>query len=245
MNFFKTILDMLKNMKFGITIPLGTFSKKNSPTVKLDTEVTIPNTNTKIAASGTLSIPSEVKMKQDGGVIKENLGDVKETPPPVKPLTTSESFVRKLFPIAEEIHTTFGIHPFITITQAAHESAWGVSGLTKEANNLFGYTGDTWAEQKRPVIWKNTQEHVNGKWITVRRPFRKYESWLLSVQDWAINISGRARYQLAYEAAKKGDMIVFAKEVHAAGYATDPNYPLKLIDMHHVVTGIAKKIANV
>lgn len=221
-NLLQIIIDMVKRMHLSMSIPLGTFSKPNPPTEK-----------PKTPSSDVLLKPSE----------EQKVSTVEKKVP--TPTGTHEQFVYKMWPIAETILETFGIHPLITITQAAHESAWGVSGLTKEANNLFGYTGDSWAAQRRPVVWKNTQEYVNGKWTVVRRPFRKYDSWLLSVQDWATNISQRPRYQLAYEQARKGDIIRFAKEVHAAGYATDPNYPFKLIDMHKVVDTIVKKIINI
>ena len=56
--------------------------------------------------------------------------------------TSQSDFISKMTPIAEAAYHQYGVHPLITLTQAAHESGWGTSGLTRKANNLYGYTGD-------------------------------------------------------------------------------------------------------
>ena len=100
-----------------------------------------------------------------------------------------ENFVTIMTPIADQIHQTYGVQPIITITQAAHESGWGASGLTKKANNLYGYTFsdsqmNAWLASKgmaantdmgtirsldlsaAPFIILQTHEEVSGKPIT-------------------------------------------------------------------------------
>ena len=267
MSLIKYLLNFFKNKQFGVTIPLGTFSKKvnkdNSSTEKQVSNTINNNSNVDKSASGNLS------NQPDLALTKEKIGEVNETDTPVKSSDNRETFIRKMWPIAETIHETFGIHPFITITQSAHESGWGVSKLTLVANNLYGKKGGSWVNQRRPVVWMETWEESNfpsdkikyfefpddvidkkpngkgGTILRIKAPFRKYESWLLSIQDWATSISQRSQYQLAYEHAKKGDGIRFAHEIQAAGYATDSNYALKLIDVHKAVEVLTKKIANV
>ena len=141
-----------------------------------------------------------------------------------KLLDARSDFKLKMLPIARDEQSRSGIHPDVTITQAAHESGWGQSGLTLKANNLFGFTGEAWEAAGKPVIKLPTKEYVKGKWITVNRPFRAYSSWAESVRDWGHLISTKPRYQDAYALAKQGDVKAFAVAVQKAGYATDPAY---------------------
>lgn len=143
-------------------------------------------------------------------------------------------FITNILPIAQDEEGRSGIKPLITITQAAHESNWGKSQLTKEANNLFGFTGDSWAAEGKPVIKLPTKEYVHDQWITIDRPFRAYKSWAESVRDWA-SLMQRPRYQDAYKAAQLGDLPLFAQKVSAAGYATDPHYGENLIAISKLV----------
>jgi len=53
-------------------------------------------------------------------------------------------FVAKIKPDADALSTETGIAPLIAISQAGLESGWGRSGLTRNYNNLFGYTADAW-----------------------------------------------------------------------------------------------------
>jgi flagellum-specific peptidoglycan hydrolase FlgJ len=138
------------------------------------------------------------------------------------------------------------------MSQAAHESNWGNSGLTQKANNLFGYTAnDSW---KGDVLSMSTTEYSNyppdkikywnkpgdialkepfktGSKLTVIVGFRKYEDWDESCKDWGRNISNLPRYSAAYQYAKLGDLEGYARAVSSAGYASDPNYAQQLINV--------------
>lgn len=151
------------------------------------------------------------------------------------------------------------IAPAITMTQAAHESGWGNSGLTVKANNLFGYTVNN--DWKGEVLAMATTEYSNyppdkvhywnkpgdilfkesyktGSKLTVVVGFRKYADWTESCKDWAKNISTLPRYVNAYNYAKLGDLENYAKSVQLAGYATDPSYAQQLIT-------VGKELQNV
>jgi flagellum-specific peptidoglycan hydrolase FlgJ len=147
------------------------------------------------------------------------------------------TFINTIYPLAQDEESRSGIHPLITITQAAHESNWGNSGLTRKANNLFGFTGDSWAAEGKPVIKLPTSEFVHDQWITIERPFRAYGSWSESIRDWA-SLMQRPRYVKALDAAKRGDIVDFATEVATAGYATDPKYAEALISVAKFVQSI-------
>jgi flagellum-specific peptidoglycan hydrolase FlgJ len=156
----------------------------------------------------------------------------------VQLLDSKQIFKKNMTPIALDEQQRSGIHPDITLTQAAHESAWGQSGLTQKANNLFGFTGESWAAAGKPVITLPTKEFVNGSWVTVNRPFRSYGSWAESVRDWANLISTSPRYKTAYLLAKSGNVPAFAQAVASAGYATDPNYSSALQSVYQTVKNI-------
>lgn len=158
-------------------------------------------------------------------------GYVKPTMPKPKPASYGpHEFLDAIKPHAQAIERDFGIPWTFAATQAAHESRWGNSRLTLEANNLFGVTGDSWVTQDKPVYWIETKEFVNGEETTIRRPFRKYDDWTGSLRDWAELLA--RRYGGAMEAARAGDFPGFAEGLVKGGYATDPRYAPKLVALY-------------
>ena len=139
-------------------------------------------------------------------------------------------FFTLLRPVARAVESETGIKADIGMLQAAHESAFGNSGLTKKANNLFGFTaelGTYWRTRKLPFVLMPTSEYLKGKWVRVERPFRAYTSWEDSYRDWARLMQTR-RYPEALAAARAGNLNAFAEALYRAGYATDPGYAAKL-----------------
>lgn len=162
-------------------------------------------------------------------------------------------FTERIKAAAEEVESETGIVAIIAITQAALESSWGQSGLTLEANNLFGMTaGKEWLDSGKPVATKLTKEYSDlspenikywerpgdvvekvqqpdGKTrLMVKRDFRKYKSWTDSMLDWAKKITTDPRYSKALEYARAGDVEWFGVSISEAGYATDPRYADKI-----------------
>ena len=156
---------------------------------------------------------------------------------PKKPMSDKEKFIAELKPIALEIEKAHGIPWALTVAQAAHESRYGQSDLTKQANNLFGMTGDSWERKGLPVVRMSTSEYLSNKWIKVMRPFRKYDSYRASVLDW-LDVIKRV-HPNAYHAACMGDALRFFTELQKSGYATDPTYALKLDKVRAQVEGLA------
>lgn len=140
-------------------------------------------------------------------------------------------FIDEIRTPALAIEAVSGIPWRFAMIQACHESRYGQSLLTKQANNLFGITGDTWAAEGKPVYWIITTEYNKENVpFEIRRPFRKYDDWLGSLQDWSGLI--QRRYPLALVAAKAGKFDDFAKALQAGGYATDPHYATQLIALN-------------
>lgn len=124
-----------------------------------------------------------------------------------------------------------GILPSVSAAQAILESGWGQSALAQSPNhNLFGIkaSGD-WTGK---VVHLPTQEFRQGKMGTEVASFRKYDSWEASIIDHAVFFSStdwRRRNYAAVIGEKAYRKACLA--LQAAGYATDPNYAVKLITL--------------
>lgn len=141
---------------------------------------------------------------------------------------TRQQFIDKLAPLAIEDMRKTGVAASLTIAQAILESADGNSTLAQQANNLFGMKG------KGPAgsIRLSTKEYRNGEWITVQAEFRKYNNWAESVADHSnLFINGVSWNRNLYRGVIGVDGITAAREVAKAGYATDPDYAQKLINL--------------
>lgn len=128
----------------------------------------------------------------------------------------------KLFgPVARESMKRTGVPASVTLAQAALETGWGGSSIG-DAKNLFGIKGTGPAG----TIRVPTKEFRNGRMVTEYANFRKYHTWAQSIEDHG-KLLQNARYSPAMKYKNNPDQ--FAREIHKAGYATDPNYSSKLI----------------
>lgn len=147
---------------------------------------------------------------------------------PVVPSESEKAFIEAMAPVAQESYKEHGVLPSITLAQGIIESAWGKSGLTVQGNNLFGIKADiSWTG---PVIEINTQEFVNGQYITVVARWRVYDRWEDSILDHGKFLKENIRYEQAgvFNAKNYKEQ---AEALLRAGYATDPNYSNKLCSM--------------
>lgn len=137
-----------------------------------------------------------------------------------------EEFIVRLSGHAELIQEKHHVLPSISIAQAILESDWGTSELAVENNNLYGIKGSNSAN----TVVMNTKEFVNGEWIEIEAPFRKYENWQESMNDHAaLFVNGTD-----WNANQYADVLAaenYEEAAHALqenGYATDPTYTEKL-----------------
>jgi len=137
-------------------------------------------------------------------------------------LSPSE-FARLFGPVAREASKKSGVPASIILAQAALETGWGASTIG-DAKNLFGIKGTGPAGSIRVP----TQEVINGQRVTINDNFRKYNSWQESIEDHG-RLLQNSRYARAM--AVKNDPDQFARELQRAGYATDPEYASKLINI--------------
>lgn len=141
---------------------------------------------------------------------------------------TNAEFIARIVPFAIADMQRSHIPASLTIAQAALESGWGNSGLTVKANNLFGIKGSGPAGS----IAVRTTEYLNGKPVQVTAAFRAYNDWGESVADHsALIVGGVSWNRNLYSKVIGVDGQTAAREIAAAGYATDPNYTAKLIQI--------------
>ncbi|MNC14694.1 Exo-glucosaminidase LytG precursor [compost metagenome] len=137
-------------------------------------------------------------------------------------------FIAKIVPFAVADMQRSGIAASLTIAQAALESGWGSSGLTVRANNLFGIKGTGPAGS----LTIQTTEYQNGKAVKVAAAFRAYNNWGESVADHSELIrEGVSWNRNLYSKVIGVSGADAAREIAAAGYATDPDYASKLIQI--------------
>lgn len=112
----------------------------------------------------------------------------------------------------------YGIPASIILAQGILESGAGRGDLAVEANNHFGI--------KCHKDWLG--ESVRHDDDSAQECFRKYPEAAESYRDHALFLVGKNRYATLFT-YEKDDYKAWAKGLRAAGYATDPNYPDKLI----------------
>ena len=112
----------------------------------------------------------------------------------------------------------YGIPASIILAQGILESGAGKGDLAMEANNHFGI--------KCHKDWLG--ESVRHDDDSSQECFRKYKEAAESYRDHALFLVGKNRYATLFT-YEKDDYKAWAKGLRAAGYATDPNYPDKLI----------------
>jgi len=120
--------------------------------------------------------------------------------------------------IAQNNMAQYGIPASIIIGQGILESGAGTGPLSVLANNHFGIKCHN--EWTGPSVRYDDDEE--------QECFRKYEQPNESYTDHALFLTSRTRYAGLF-LLDKGDYVSWAKGLKAAGYATDPKYPDKLI----------------
>lgn len=121
------------------------------------------------------------------------------------------------------------ILPSIAGVQALHESDFGRSTLAKAPNyNIFGIKASS--DWMGPTVSMQTNEHINGRTVTVTASFRKYDSWGASVADYGSFFTSTEWRKNNYRhVVGERDYKKAAWALQNAGYATDPQYANKLI----------------
>lgn len=146
---------------------------------------------------------------------------------------TPTDFFKKYASYAMDAQNRYGIPASITLAQAALESGWGESGLTKYANNFFGIKDQANDEWYGANINMASGEVFNGQQTTINSNFRKYPDAGGSFADHASLLLKNKRYAGLFTIPFSDPyyFIKWAQGLKAAGYATATNYDTTLISM--------------
>ncbi len=87
---------------------------------------------------------------------------------------TKQEFVHQAYAAAIRSSERSGMPAMVTVAQAALESNWGQSKLSRQANNYFGIK----AHGRHARIQMSTEECEQGRRVVVEAEFAKYVSML-------------------------------------------------------------------
>ena len=133
---------------------------------------------------------------------------------------TFEAYIAQYAPVAVEQMKLHGVPASITLAQGLLESGAGQSRLAVKGNNHFGIkTGGDWTG-----AYMLKDDDAPGE------RFRVYASAAQSFEDHSLFLRGRSRYASLFALAPT-DYKGWARGLKAAGYATNPAYADRLIQL--------------
>jgi flagellar protein FlgJ len=141
-----------------------------------------------------------------------------------------ENFVKAIYPQAERVAARIGVDPSVLVAQSALETGWGKHVISdkygRSSYNLFNIKADKrWSGDKVPV---QTIEFKDGLAVKEDANFRRYRNISDSFTDYAQFILTEPRYNNARQAQDGKD---YLRALQSSGYATDPNYADKVIEL--------------
>lgn len=150
------------------------------------------------------------------------------------PLTTvsNTAFLAAAAGPAQASQREFKVPASVTLAQAILESGWGKSKLSMNDRNYFGMkcfgNPGTIATSCHDYLTQECSAVTMTCWNIVDS-FRVYNSPTDSFRDHGRQLATLSRYAAAFNYPNNPNQ--FAAEVHRAGYATDPLYTQKLVDI--------------
>ena len=159
-------------------------------------------------------------------------GVAQKAPDEPRPESPRE-FVRMMLPYARTAAERLGVDPRVLLAQAALESGWGQAmikqGNGNNSHNLFGIKAtQSWQGDRARV---QTLEFEQGVPVKRLDKFRAYPGYAASFDDYATFLQQNPRYQDALSvAANPGE---YVQALQQAGYATDPDYAAKILQVYH------------
>lgn len=140
----------------------------------------------------------------------------------------TQNYIEQYKSIAINEMKRVGIPASIKMAQAILESNSGSSTLARQSNNHFGIKcGSNWTGKE---VYREDDDYNNG--LLIRSCFRAFEDPVESFyahSDFLAN-PNTSRYKSLFELSPY-DYKAWAHGLRKAGYATDPQYPAKLISL--------------
>ena len=140
-------------------------------------------------------------------------------------------FVSRLMPDASRAAEKLGIKPELLVAQAALETGWGERVIKRtdgsSSFNLFGIKASgNWQGDSVRVA---TLEYRDGVMQKEKADFRAYDSFRESFDDYVEFVTSNSRYSSAVN--HHGSSEKYIEALQQAGYATDPAYASKVLDI--------------
>jgi peptidoglycan hydrolase FlgJ len=153
----------------------------------------------------------------------------------------ARGFVRSMLPQATAAAQQLGVAPEVVVAHAALESGWGRRAIRNadgsDSHNLFGIkAGSDWNGATTNIV---TTEYVNGAPQKKVDTFRSYGSYQDAFTDYANMLGTSSRYRNVLNQGR--NIQGFAHGLQSGGYATDPRYARKLVD---VMSAMAQYMAQ-
>ncbi|EMV7406912.1 TPA: glucosaminidase domain-containing protein [Enterobacter soli] len=140
------------------------------------------------------------------------------------PLPSFKSeWINRALPVAINVKRNWGVPIAVTIAQGALESNWGRKA---KGNAYFCVKGKS---PKGKSVAFATHENYDGKSVKINDSFRSYDSLEQSADDYGRFLSVNKRYATAF--SYPNDPEKFIHVIASAGYATDPDYEKKLLNI--------------
>lgn len=144
-------------------------------------------------------------------------------------MNTRAQYIAQIAPLAVAARQEYpALFASLAIAQAILESGNGRSELARVYHNHFGIKANkAW---RGKVVSLKTKEVYDSKEVTIIDGFRAYDTAEDSFRDRNRFLARNRRYTTngVFSAATPQEQ---AKALQRAGYATDPNYAKKLIDL--------------
>lgn len=147
--------------------------------------------------------------------------DNDQADPILCPTKNQARFIAQLGPLAQKIGQEHDLYASVLIAQAALESNWGTSELSRIHHNLFGIKG-TWHGRG---VSMTTQECFNGHPSIVAGIFKSYMDEKASLNDY-VAVLDQPMYAGVHR--KNAGNYRIATSFLKGRYATDPMYDQKL-----------------
>lgn len=128
---------------------------------------------------------------------------------------------------ARKIEKETGVPYQVLLAIPGNETGWGKAVAGENYFGIKGSNPKTGANTGSVGTW----EVVNGQRVDIKDTFRAYSGYEESARDFASFLKDNPRYSKALQYLKQnpGDWRGFVREVHGAGYATDPEWSNKVI----------------
>lgn len=146
-------------------------------------------------------------------------------------IASKQAFIEQLLPHAQQAAAALGVDANLLLAQAALETGWGQAVIKNAAGessfNLFNIKADkSWQGKQAKAV---TLEFDGGVAKKEMAGFRAYDSYKASFDDYVNFIKSNPRYSEALK--KAGNPVKYVLELQQAGYATDPRYAEKIINI--------------